>query len=93
MLHQPRIERMPDMRQHRRRRLQFFNALQSQVQVVVISRGLGLWWHRAVEHQQVQRLTLQKRRGVRWQTDGVGQVGDTPTFAFQQVAEGRFGMQ
>lgn len=88
MLQQPRIQRMPHMGQHPQLRTGFLNALQRQRQVIVISRRLRLRRHGAIQHQHVQRFALQPGQGLRWQADGVGEVGDASPLAFQQVAQG-----
>jgi hypothetical protein len=54
---QPRIQGVPDMSQYHRLWLQLINALQGQVQVIAIARGLGLRWHGAIQHQHIQWFT------------------------------------
>ena len=89
---QPRIQVVPDMGQYHRLWLQLINALQGQVQVIAIARGPGLRWHGAIQHQHIPWFTPQPAQSVWRQTYGVGQVGDSPPFSFQQLAEGRFRM-
>ena len=59
----------------------------------MVARRLLLRRHRAVQHQQVQRRREQSRGAVRWQPDGIGEVGQAPYRSLlgsplQQVAEG-----
>ncbi|MNH30286.1 hypothetical protein D3C79_905720 [compost metagenome] len=80
------------MRQQRAAGLQTLLCLLSAGQIVMIARRLGLWRQAAVEHQQIQRYIAQESLGVRWQADGIGQIGQRVAFCLDQITQRRFGM-